>query len=195
MANTDRYLYSIDFYNAIKPISKELKLFIKAKTRFMHLKKGDYINQIGEVCDKLMIINKGMVRGFFMHGAQEITTWISYDGQMATSISGYFKHKKSLENIQCLEDSSIEYLHYEDLLYCLEKIPESIFLNRILMEEYLISAERRAFIARIPLAKDRYQFYKENVQEDILKRIPKKHLASLLNMKPETLARIIHPKK
>lgn len=195
MANTDRYIYSIDFYNAIKPISKELKLFIEAKTRFVHLKKGDYINRIGEVCDKLMIINKGMVRGFFMHGAQEITTWISYDGQMATFISGYFKHQKSLENIQCLEDSSIEYLHYEDLLYCLEKIPESIFLNRILMEEYLISAERRAFIARIPLAKDRYQFYKENVQEDILKRIPKKHLASLLNMKPETLARIIHPKK
>ena len=172
MTSKERYIFSIDFYNAIKPISKELKLFIKAKTRFMHLKKGDYINQIGEVCDKLMIINKGMVRGFFMHGAQEITTWISYDGQMATSISGYFKHQKSLENIQCLEDSSIEYLHYEDLLYCLEKIPESIFLNRILMEEYLISAERRAFIARIPLAKDRYQFYKENVQEDISRYDP-----------------------
>lgn len=190
MNSKERYVFSVDFYNSIKPISRELKHFIKANTRYMHLKKGDYINRIGDVCDKLMIVSQGVVRGFFMHGDKEVTTWISYDGEMFTSISGYFQKIKSLENIQCLEDCSIEYLLYDDLVYCLGNLPESLVLNRLLMEQYLISAERRAFIARIPLAADRYKFYIQNTSPELVNRIPKKYLASLLNMKPETLARI-----
>lgn len=141
-----------------------------------------------------MILNQGMVRGFFMHGGKEITTWVSYDGEMFTSISGYFRKKKSVENIQCLEDCSIEYFVYEDLIYCFEKHPESLVLNRLLMEEYFMSAEQRAFTARIPLATDRYNFFVENNPEALVERVPKKILASLLNMKPETLARIRNPK-
>jgi hypothetical protein len=53
-----------------------------------------------------------------------------------------------------------------------------------------MSAERRSFIARIPLAQARYDFYVQNTPLELLKRIPKKYLASLLNMQPETLARI-----
>jgi len=192
MISKERYIFSVYFYNSIKPISRDLKHFIKANTRYMHLKKGDYINRIGDVCDKLMIVSQGVVRGFFMHGDKEVTTWISYDGEMFTSISGYFQKIKSLENIQCLEDCSIEYLLYDDLVYCLENLPESLILNRLLMEQYLISAERRAFIAKIPLAADRYKFYVQNTSPELVNRIPKKYLASLLNMKPETLARIIN---
>lgn len=185
-----KYFFSVDFYNSIHPISNELKKFIKTKTRFMLLRKGDYVNRIGETCDKLMIIKKGMVRGFFEYEKKEITTWISYDSEMFTSISGYFKNEPALENIQCIEDTSIEYLNYSDLVYCLKFYPESKDLNRYLMEEYYMSAERRAFIARIPLAEARYDFYIQNSPEELLKRVPKKYLASLLNMQPETLARI-----
>ena len=41
MNSRERYIFSVDFYNSIKPISRELKHFIKANTRFMYLKKGD----------------------------------------------------------------------------------------------------------------------------------------------------------
>lgn len=187
---TYKYIFSVDFYNGVYPISNELKRFIRNRTRFMFLRKGDFVNKIGETCDKLMIIQKGMVRGFFEHGKREITTWVSYDTEMFTSISGYFKNEPAHENIQCIEDTTIEYLKYSDLVHCLKYYPESKDLNRLLMEEYYISAERRAFIARIPLAEARYDFYVQNTPVELIKRIPKKYLASLLNMQPETLARI-----
>lgn len=187
---TYKYIFSVDFYNGVYPISNELKRFIRNRTRFMFLRKGDFVNKIGETCDKLMIIQKGMVRGFFEHGKREITTWVSYDTEMFTSISGYFKNELAHENIQCIEDTTIEYLKYSDLVHCLKYYPESKDLNRLLMEEYYISAERRAFIARIPLAEARYDFYVQNTPVELIKRIPKKYLASLLNMQPETLARI-----
>lgn len=187
---TYKYIFSVDFYNGVHPISNELKRFIRNRTRFMFLRKGDFVNKIGETCDKLMIIQKGMVRGFFEHRKREITTWVSYDTEMFTSISGYFKNEPAHENIQCIEDTTIEYLKYSDLVHCLKYYPESKDLNRLLMEEYYISAERRAFIARIPLAEARYDFYVQNTPVELIKRIPKKYLASLLNMQPETLARI-----
>jgi hypothetical protein len=59
------------------------------------------------------------------------------------------------------------------------------------MEEYYISAENRAFMSRIPSAEDRYLFYLKNNKVELLNRVPKKHLASLLNMQPETLSRVI----
>jgi CRP-like cAMP-binding protein len=189
-SDTYKYIFSVDFYNAVHPISNELKKFIRNRTRSMFLRKGDFVNKIGETCDKLMIIQKGMVRGFFEHGKREITTWVSYDTEMFTSISGYFKNEPAHENIQCIEDTTIEYLTYQDLHYCLKYYSEAKDLNRFLMEEYYMSAERRAFIARIPLAQARYDFYVQNTPLELLKRIPKKYLASLLNMQPETLARI-----
>ena len=188
--NQQRFYISLEFFKSIHPVSNELKHFIKQKTKFEQYKKGEIINQSGQLCDKLMIITKGMVRGFFTHSSKEITTWISFDMEMFTSISGFFKNEPGIETIQALEDTIIEYMEYEDIHKCLTAFKESAIINRVLMEEYYISAENRAFMARIPLAKDRYVFYLKNTKQDFVSRIPKKYLASLLNMQPETLTRI-----
>jgi CRP-like cAMP-binding protein len=186
----ERFFVSLEFFKRIHPVSSELKHFIKQKTKFAHFKKGEIIYKSGDMCTQLMIITKGMVRGYFNHGSKEITTWISFDFEMFTSISGFFKHEPGLESIQALEDTLIEYLEYEDIHKCLATFKEFSIVNRVLMEEYYVSAENRAFMARIPLAKDRYEFYISHVESAFLQRIPKKYLASLLNMQPETLTRI-----
>ena len=188
--NQNRYFVSLEFFKSIYPLSFKLKEFIKQNTKSEEFKKGEIINQSGTLCNKLMIISKGMVRGYFTHEDREITTWISFDMEMFTSISGFFKNEPAIETIQALEDTVVDYMEYEDIHKCLTAFKESAVINRVLMEEYYISAENRAFMARIPLAKDRYAFYLKNTKEEFVNRIPKKYLASLLNMQPETLTRI-----
>ena len=188
--NQNRYFVSLEFFKSIYPLSFKLKEFIKQNTKSEEFKKGEIINQSGTLCNKLMIISKGMVRGYFTHEGREITTWISFDMEMFTSISGFFKNEPAIETIQALEDTVVDYMEYEDIHKCLTAFKESAVINRVLMEEYYISAENRAFMARIPLAKDRYAFYLKNTKEEFVNRIPKKYLASLLNMQPETLTRI-----
>ena len=188
--NQNRYFVSLEFFKSIYPLSFKLRQFIKQKTKSEEFKKGEIINQSGTLCNKLMIISKGMVRGYFTHEDREITTWISFDMEMFTSISGFFKNEPAIETIQALEDTVVDYMEYEDIHKCLTAFKESAVINRVLMEEYYISAENRAFMARIPLAKDRYAFYLKNTKEEFVNRIPKKYLASLLNMQPETLTRI-----
>ena len=64
-------------------------------------------------------------------------------------------------------------------------------INRILMEEYYILAEHRVYLARIPNARKRLAFFMEKIKPEIVERIPRKHLASYLAMRPETLSRLM----
>jgi CRP/FNR family transcriptional regulator, anaerobic regulatory protein len=183
-------LFTIVFLNSIYPLSKSLNKFFTNALVCSQYKKGDYIVRSGDICDRIHVIRKGLVRGYFDYNANEITTWVSVDNEMVTSISGYFKHEPALENIQCLEDTYTESLSYADMHFALENFKEMAHLNRILLEQYYIHAEYRAFMARIPTAKGRYKYFVKMSHPEIAKRLPKKYLASLLNMRPETLSRL-----
>jgi len=64
-------------------------------------------------------------------------------------------------------------------------------INRILLEEYYILAEHRVYLARIPNAGKRLDFFMKNRKPEIIDRIPRKHLASYLAIRPETLSRLM----
>lgn len=185
--------FSIVLLNSILPLSKSLNKFLSHNLKSSYYKKGEFIIRNGEVCDRLHIIRKGLVRGYFNYENNEITTWVSVDNEMATSISGFFKKKPALENIECLEDTYTESISHHDLQFALQNFKDMEHLYRILMEHYYLHAEYRAFLVRIPKAKDRYAYFLQNNHQEIVKRLSKKHLASLLNIRPETLSRIQLP--
>lgn len=183
-------LFSIVLLNSVVPLSKSLNKYLSQRIAANSFKKGDFIISKGEVPDRLYIIRKGLVRGFFKYNDNEITTWASVDNEIVTSISGFFRNEPALENIQCLEDTQTESLSFEELHFALNNFPEMERLYRTLLEQYYKEAEYRALAARIPITKDRYDYYMNIVNPEIFKRLPKKYLASLLNMRPETLSRI-----
>lgn len=194
MANRDELhqnLFIVIYLNGIIPLSAGLKSYLAANIKSVVFEKGEIICREGEICSHLYVIKKGLVRGFFLDEEMDITTWISYDNEIFTSITGYFRNQKALENIQALEETHCVYLKYEDMNYCFRHFPEMKDLNRILMEEYYFHAENRAYIARIPNAVKRWNYFATKTPPEILNRIPKKYLASFLAMRPETLSRIL----
>ncbi|SIT18289.1 hypothetical protein SAMN05421761_1354, partial [Belliella pelovolcani] len=76
-------------------------------------------------------------------------------------------------------------------VYCRVTFPEFATINRVLLEQYYIHAEERAFTARIPGAAERYDYFAKSGNKHLLQRVPHKYLASLLGVRPETLSRII----
>lgn len=184
------HFFGIVLLNSIHPLSKSLNRFLSNVLITSQFKKGDYIVKSGDICDRVHIIRKGLVRGYFNYNDKKITTWVSVDNELVTSISGYFKKEPAAENIQCLEDTFTESLSFDDMHYALHNFKEMNHLNRILMEHYYLQAEYRAFMARIPTAKDRYEYYLNITNPEIVKRLPNKYLASLLNIRPETLSRL-----
>ncbi len=183
-------VFSITVLNSITPLSKELNSFLKKKITSRHFKKGNFIVRHGEICNHLHLIRKGLVRGYFEYKDKEVTTWASVDNDIVTSISGFFKKQPALENIQCLEDTYTDCLSYDDMHFALEHFKDMNRLNRLLMEHYYLSAEYRSRMARIPNSLERYNYFIKFVNPEILNRLPKKYLASLLNIRPETLSRL-----
>jgi len=183
-------IFGITILNSILPLSKELNDFLSKRMTTNKFKKGSHIARSGEICDRIHLIRKGLVRGYFNYNDNDITTWISIDNEMVTSISGFFKNEPGLENIQCLEDTFTESLSYEDMHFALKHFKEMSELYRVLMERYYLSSEYRSFMARIPNARDRFEYFRSFTDQKVINRLPKKYLASLLNIRPETLSRL-----
>lgn len=184
-------LFIVLYLNSIVPLSSGLKSFLVDNIKSCSFGKNEIINREGEICNRLYLIKKGLVRGYFVRESTEITTWVDSENEIFTSITGFFRHEKSRENIQSLEDTHCDYLEYEDYQYCLSKFPEIRKIHRILLENYYVLAEHRVYLARIPNARNRVKFFIEHSKPDVINRIPKKHLASFLAIRPETLSRIM----
>ncbi len=193
--NSYKNIFSLALLESIHPLSGTLKQYLSGKIKYKTYPKGFMLNKVGELCHHIYVIRKGLVRGYFVVNKKEVTTWISVDGELVTSISGFFKKEPSMENMQCIEDCILEYLHFDDLNYAIGHFLEMRELTRILLENYYISAENRAFVARIPGAKERILYFQQNFNAAIIKRSPKRHIASLLCMRPETFSRLYKPEQ
>lgn len=187
----EKNLFILLYLNAIYPLSPSLKSFLVEKIKNISFRKNELISREGEICDKLYLIKKGLVRGYFVSEGTDITTWIDSENEIFTSITGFFKHEKTREYIQAMEDTHCDYLEYEDYKYCLDNFPEIRQIYRIMLEQYYVMAEHRVYLARIPNGRKRLEFFLEHSKPEIVKRIPRKHLASFLAMRPETLSRLM----
>ncbi|MEN9686396.1 MAG: hypothetical protein RLZZ28_2182 [Bacteroidota bacterium] len=144
------------------PLSTDFKEFLLSKVKHHSFRKGDLLLKAGDKCGDMHFIKKGLFRGFMEEDGKEITTWMSCENELVTSISGYFGRQPSLESIQALESGITESFSFKDIQYSFDHFPEFNLPYRKLVEQYMISAENRAFLARIPNARKRYAYVKNS---------------------------------
>lgn len=175
--------------SAIYPVSAEAIAYAKSKIQLLQISKGSLLVQSGEHCDHLYFVNKGVLRGFVKQGVKDITTWITAENELVTSISSYYQQIPSIENIEALEDCILVSIHRDDMQYLYTNHPEVNTIVRIILEKYYQDAEERAYICRLTEATSKYHRF-INTKSQLLNRIPLKYIASYLGMTLETLSRI-----
>jgi CRP/FNR family transcriptional regulator, anaerobic regulatory protein len=185
----------LSFLNQLSPLSPEFVDDVLAVLKYERREKGEHLIVEGKVCQNLYYIKKGLLRGYTESGGRNITTWVSFEHQLVTSIYGFFKNKPAKENIQAMENCEMEYIHYSDMHTLLDKHKEMAVVNRILLEEYYMYAEERAFMARLPSASSRYEFLVQSNFKFILDRVPGKYVASFLGMREETYSRLLNKRE
>lgn len=179
-----------DFVQFMHPkASKDLLNYINAHSFPCTIAKGQFLVAAGEVCRHVFFIQKGAMRAYIQEKKKDITTWITTEGEMITSIRGFDLQQPSLENIQAIEDCQLVGAHYDNLQYCYDNFLEMNIVGRKLLEAYYRSAEERAFIARLSTATGRYQHFVAT-KGHLINRLPLKYIASYLGMTIETLSRI-----
>jgi CRP-like cAMP-binding protein len=84
------------------------------------VKKGEFIIEEGEICDKLYYIEKGLVRIYRIEGDKEITTWFTKEGDFVTTVNSFHFGLPSKEYFEAIEDSVIYYINKKSYLYLVE---------------------------------------------------------------------------
>jgi AraC-like DNA-binding protein len=180
-------------FSLLHPVSTAFKKDIYKRVAQLQLKKGSFLLREGMICDYVYFIHKGIIRGFSGKRNQELTTWISVEGDFVTSISGMYG-KLSKESMQVIESSVIAAVPVAVLLRWYEEFPEMNVIMRKILESYYQEAQERSYIIRIGTATEKYEYFMETKPGQIDK-VPLSCIASFLGIKTETLQRIRDSKK
>lgn len=151
--------------------------------------RGDIVLQEGEECTCMYYVERGMVRQYYYKNGKDVTEHFSFEGRIVMCIESLLKHVPSQLIIEALETTHLFALPRKQLLDSIEACPELGILYRKITEHALISSQHHADSQRFENAQERYERLLREKPEIIL-RAPMIHVASFLQMTPETLSRV-----
>ena len=179
----------IDTLDHFYPLSEGIRDYFKNHSFSSSFRKGKLLLKAGEICDHIYFIKKGAVRGFIKVGAKDITTWITAENELVSSITSLDTRQPAQENMQAIENCELLALTYADVQDLYIKFPEFNIVARKLLQKYYQDAEGRAFIARLTNAEKKYRLFITKYGH-LVNRIPLKYIASFLGITLETLSRV-----
>lgn len=175
--------------NSIIPLSDGLKERLISLLRVDTFPKKTLLLKEGQICNYIYFIEKGFVRSFILKDDQEITSWFMKENDVFISVNSFFSRQPGQEYIETIEESTLSYIHYDELQKMYRDFIEFNVVGRVLTEKYYVLCEERLQSMRKQKSEERYQFLL-SYHPQILQRAPLKYVASYLGISIETLSRI-----
>ncbi|GGE53891.1 CRP-like cAMP-binding protein [Pedobacter psychrotolerans] len=184
------YRNLFNLFNAIYPLSEEIKVAIVDNSDLIHVKKKVKLLSVGELSNTLYFIVKGAARIYYLdREGKETNTWFLFENELLISIYSFYTGKPSFEYLETLEDCNLIAVKREKLEEIYLKHMEFNFSGRKLTEFYHMRNEIQANELRMLNAKERYQKLMER-NPQLFQRVSLGHIASYLGISQETLSRI-----
>src|ERR1700722_19729831 len=97
-AQSKRFEEMIAFLGSVYPISTDLKTAIKAKVRFLKVRKGQHLLRAGEINRNLYFISKGLLRCYYYtEDGTEVSTWFMWEHDVCVSINSFYQQIEGYE--------------------------------------------------------------------------------------------------
>jgi CRP-like cAMP-binding protein len=155
----------------------------------MKFRKGEQILKEGEICRNIYYVHQGLIRQYYHKNGKELTEHLGVEGTIFMCIESLFKEEPTQLMVEALEHSIIYALPKVKLeMVALHNVNIQILYRKIL-EESLILSQVHADLVRFESAQDRYEKMCK-LNPEVIKRTPLIHVASYLQMSPETLSRV-----
>ncbi|MBQ9559911.1 MAG: Crp/Fnr family transcriptional regulator [Bacteroidaceae bacterium] len=155
----------------------------------MKFQRGDIVLPEGEICRAMYFVERGMVRQFYYKNGKDVTEHFSFEGRIVFCIESFLKQEPSRLMVEALEPTMLYSIPYEPWHISMLQNQEMEMLYRKILEHALISSQEHADSQRFENASERYARLLATKPEIIL-RAPMLHIASFLQMTPETLSRV-----
>jgi len=177
------------YLNSIYPLSSDLVQYLAINLKTKDFRKKDFLLKKGRVSKEIHFIESGLFRCFYMLDDKKVSSWFMKEGDVIISVESFFNQTESYESIQAIEDSTVNYLTYEELQFIYNNFPEFNYVGRVVTERYYTLSEQRLFSLRMHRSHEKYEFFKKH-HPDLVDRIPSRYLASYLGISEVTLSNI-----
>jgi CRP/FNR family transcriptional regulator, anaerobic regulatory protein len=158
-------------------------------TERISFENGQFFIEEGAIVKGIGFITKGAFRYFYYNDGEEITRWVSLEGDFITSLSSFIDRKPTAENIQAMKESEMLFAtkdKWDDLFAKNETLR---FLWQKKIEELYVGMENRVYQLIALKAEQRYRWMCDN-QPQFIAQVPDKYLASMLGITPRHLTRL-----
>jgi CRP-like cAMP-binding protein len=157
--------------------------------RSRSLKKKEFFLTAGDVCNEIGFIGSGVLRAYYLKDGEEITSDICMDGMYCTNYVSFLTRSPSNMYMVALEPVEMVVFDREHLerLYASSRSAER--MGRRIAESIFIHVASRNEQFLLESAEERYLSLLKDHAE-VFQRIPQRHIASYLGVKPESLSRI-----
>jgi AraC-like DNA-binding protein len=179
----------IQILNSVYPVSDALAEEIYHNMTCFELEKDEVLVEEGTICTHMHFILNGALMGYSTHKGKKITTYISIENEFVSSISGMHGMNPTKEGVIAVEPTRLIAISNEVLNRFFREYFDMNFLFRVMVEKYYQDAQERSHIIRVGNAKERYLYFLQT-KPGYMERLPLECVASLLDMKPLTLAKI-----
>lgn len=179
-----------DYLRSKTDLASEIIAEFAGNCSTKHYKKGEYLNQPGEICRQSFFVESGLLKqyGIDTNGKEHILTFAPEGWFVADRDSIYFQLPSSYF-IQALEDTTV-HLVDEELLQKLSAADESFAkFNSKLLHNNIRHLTNRIYLLLSATAEERYQEFVK-MYPDITLRVPQTMIASYLGITPESLSRV-----
>ena len=161
----------------------------KLDTMFRHekVKKGDILFRPEGFSQKIIFIEKGLIRTYYLKDGKDITHIFLSENSFLAPIECVFYNKPAPYGWEALENCEIRSAPYREFELLISQIPGMEKWFRQVLINVLHTIAEKLYSIQFQTALDRYKSLIES-HPDLLLRAPLGHLASYLGITQQTLS-------
>ncbi|WGK64848.1 Crp/Fnr family transcriptional regulator [Croceiramulus getboli] len=171
-------------------LSAEEELRLSSIIRSTRIKKRQFIDQPGYVCNYRNYVVQGAFRSFFIDAdGKEHTVQIAIEDWFVSDFYSYITQTPATLYVEALEDSTLLQMTYADIEGLCQQIHPLSEYFRLSTERAFAFSRKRALSNLSMTAEEKYLELLDRYP-NIVQRVPQKIVASYLGMTPEFLSKI-----
>jgi CRP-like cAMP-binding protein len=172
------------------PLTDDNAVNITAMFNCRKVCKGEFLLKEGQYGDWWGFVYQGLLRAYSCNAKEiEYTNGFFREGSFTCELVSFSGAAISHTSVIALEDSVIVCVNKSALDLLFRDYPDFERFGRLLYEKVLVSYKQRNLFRVRLNARERYLHFLENEQE-LIKRVPLKYIASYLSVTDTSLSRI-----
>ncbi len=175
---------------AVAPLAPQAGPLAAASEARTYAKGADLL-RAGDVAEHLYFVHRGLLRYYFVdpESGDERTGQFFDEGQVYTDAASFIAGIPATQSVQALERTEVLRIPRTAIYAAYHADPAMERFGRLMLEEALVGAQRRAANLLRLTADERYRAF-EQTRPEVARRVPQYLIASYLGITPEALSRI-----